>query len=273
MTPPKNRRYVYKASAVGAAGYLSNPTVHRIDVQASCALPVSGGYGSNRVENFRYKELISFRAAYTQVSGTWSSKDRGSNSLATATIEKLDILGIVTADLVVAHVASRHRAQGQPGDPDQPEIVTVGSYFKNLRIAGRKIEIDLDDKLFSDKPRFNDLREHATSAKDFQPRLLKPFYANPDHVHAEELQVAEPAVRADDYKIACTLVKDCESLPPGVKREGHVFHIPHFGTVHLAECICTPYKKRLTMLRLEMGSPAEGDAALADAEGGGRWEP
>jgi hypothetical protein len=80
-------------------------------------------------------------------------------------------------------------------------------------------------------------------------------------------------VQRGDFKVACTLVKDCNSIPEGVKREGHVFHIPHFGTVHLAEVICTPYKKDLSMLRLEMGSPAEGTLLLAGVAGGGVWEP
>jgi hypothetical protein len=273
MTIPPNRRYLHKASAVGAAGYLTNPTIHRIDVQAASALPIIGGYGSARVENFRYKELISFGAAYTQVSGTFSSQDRGSNSLATATIEKLNILDIITADLVVAHVASRHTLQQKDGEPDQPEIVTVGSYFKNLRIAGHKVELDLDDKLFTDTPKFDQFRQHASSAKDFQKRLLKAHYPNPDHVYEEKVKVPEPSVQPGDFKVACTLVKGCNSIPEGVKRDGHVFHIPHFGTVHLAEVICTPYKKHLSMVRLEMGSPAEGTLLLADAAGGGSWLP
>jgi hypothetical protein len=273
MTLPNDRRYLYKASAVGAAGYLTNPTVHRIDVQAASALPITGGYGTNRVENFRYKEIISFGAAHTQVTGTFSSKDQGSNSLATATIEKLNILDVITADLVVAHVASRHKLHRESGEPDQPEIVTVGSYFKNLRIAGYKIELDLDDKLFSDVPRFDQFRKHAASAKDFQSRLLRAHYPNPDHPSKEAAKIPEPVVQAADQKIACTLVKDCHTIPEGVTRDGHVFHIPHFGTVHLAEVICTPHKKHLSMLRLELGSPVEGSLLLADGGGGGEWQP
>ena len=114
----------------------TRPFCEPLPVQAASFLTPAGGYGSARVEHFRFHEIISFKAAYTQVMGTrHTEKDVDIfDTLAQAVIEDLNILGVVTADRIVARITSRHRS-----DAASPEMAAspFGSRIDNLKIAGQ----------------------------------------------------------------------------------------------------------------------------------------
>ena len=96
------RTFLYHALATGVSGRITQPFQELLEVQAASALPSTGGYSASRVENFRYKELLSFRSAVTLTTGTFSERKRTYNTLGTVTVEGLNIHGAITADRVVA---------------------------------------------------------------------------------------------------------------------------------------------------------------------------
>jgi hypothetical protein len=93
-------------------------------------------YLSQHSKNYRLESVFSYSAAHTQVSGHRSKKhpDRFV-TLATSTVENLNVLNVVTADRVVAQISTTHR-------PDQysPDVTFLGTHFENLRIARHKTE-------------------------------------------------------------------------------------------------------------------------------------
>src|SRR5215831_8902264 len=100
------RTFFYHALASGVSGRITAPFQDLIEVQAASALPHTGGYSAARVENFRYKEILSFRSSTTLTIGSFSEDKRKYNTLATTTVEGLNILDAVTADRIVARLAS-----------------------------------------------------------------------------------------------------------------------------------------------------------------------
>ena len=54
------KRFLYRAHAVGFSARMRAPFQDVIEAQAPVALSESGGYGSSRIENFRYKEFFAF---------------------------------------------------------------------------------------------------------------------------------------------------------------------------------------------------------------------
>ena len=91
-------------------------------------------YLSQHTKNYRLEGIISYSAAYTQVSAHRSKRDPDRLvTLATSSVENLNILNVVTADRVVAQVSTTHL-------PDQysPQVTFLGTHFENLRIAGHK---------------------------------------------------------------------------------------------------------------------------------------
>src|SRR5215475_5456297 len=130
--------YYYHANALALGGRLRRPVDLVIESQASSSLPSSGGFGSSHVENFNLKNIVSFRAAHTEVAGSELGQmhQRIFTARSSASVEGLNILNVVTADKITARLASRH-----PANDDEPAIITTGSYFENLRIAGHTVEV------------------------------------------------------------------------------------------------------------------------------------
>ena len=99
MKDMDGRVFLYRGFSVGVEGMLTRPFPQVLDGQASVALPIVGGYTSARVENYRLRELLSFKEARTYTTGSQSS-DGAYNTVVSSTIEGLNILDIVTCDAV-----------------------------------------------------------------------------------------------------------------------------------------------------------------------------
>src|SRR5262249_24476373 len=183
------------------------PFAEQIDVQAASALPPTGGHGSARVDNFRFREFIAFDNGYTHVSGGFQSDDQSNNTLVTATLEGLNLLDVLTADRIVARLYSKH-AQGE-----QEGVITMhGSKFENLQICGRPVTIDLDFDLFEQIPTFERARTaYADASSNFHKRAKDPLGRG-------------AALPSQDKNGAflCSLVKgDIQVDYPGVVSSGH----------------------------------------------------
>jgi hypothetical protein len=152
-----DQKFLYHALASGFSGQITVPFQHLIEVQAPSALPPTGGYSASRAEGFRYEEILSFSSASAVTTGSESS---GSfNTLATATVEGLNILNVVKADRVVARLASKYSK-----DSRNYSATVAGSHFENLRIAGCPLKIEIDPKRlkFTRRPEKSELGAFAT---------------------------------------------------------------------------------------------------------------
>lgn len=245
-TPKKP--YRYNAHGHGLSAQFHRPVEHFIEVQAASSLPTTGGHSTSRVDNFRFQELISFKSAYSHVSGSLNPADGSYTSLATATVEGLNVQDVVTADRIVARLASWH-----PENDHEPHIVLLGSRFENLQIAGCRVDLDLDHEFFLRLDTFDKLLNELDTNAQFRKMAEDPF------------QTGQPGKLPDARGVLlCSLVKDMKTTCPRVERHGHCFTVPHFGRVCLAEVLARYGTRTLTMLRLEMGSPVSGTATVAE---------
>jgi len=129
--------FLHHAHASGVSGQITLPFQHTIQVQAPSALPFIGGYSASRVEGFRFEHILSFSSADTVTTGSETSKFF--ETLATAAVEGLNILNVLTADRVVARLASKYSK-----DKGERTASIAGCHFENLRIAGSPIEVEID---------------------------------------------------------------------------------------------------------------------------------
>jgi len=105
-------------------------------------------YLSQHSKNYRLEGIISYTAAHTQVSGHRSKKDpRAFVTLATSSVENLNVLNVVTADRVVGQISTTHF-------PNQysPQVTFLGTHFENLRIARHKTEPVVNLAFAGDRP-------------------------------------------------------------------------------------------------------------------------
>jgi hypothetical protein len=285
-----HRHFHYHASALALSGELTRPVHHVIEVQAGTSLPTTGGVGSSHVENFRLDEVVSFRRAYSHVSGSVKEENgkRIHTTHATATVEGLNILDVVTADRVVARLSSSFEepTPRKPG-PFEGRVLLLGSKFENLSIAGHAVEVELDHELLSLK--------HGTFAavRDrFKPRGSKLREIAGEVRKARGIDVPLPEELAAEGVLLCSVVKEVhfkepgfccppedkdkrkeKFIPAGIEPIGrHAYHVVDFGDIFFSETLCQHGRKTLTMLRIELGSPNGGGFLVTQADSNG-WPP
>jgi hypothetical protein len=236
-------RFLFHAHAMALGGQLTRPCCEIIKTQGAVALPAIGGSGSVRIGPFSQRG-ISFREARSVVEGNTQKNPDGTttyNTLTTVTIEGLNIHETVTADKVVARLTCEQSKR----DADLP-ICPVGSYFVNLRIG------DIPVKL---RP-----KDHLCKAVGFA--ALGKGVASGQTMTSLFQHESEDGVRS----LASAGLK-----PDG--DDGCVIKVPGFGTVHIGEYLLTNGARRLTMLRLELGSPIGGDVEVGGVGGNGTFYP
>jgi len=264
MTPDSPSYFHYHAGAQAFSGRFTRPFDEHIDVQAASSLPVTGGHGSARVENFRFHEFISFKKAYTHVSGGFQDSDQSNNTLVTSVVEGLNMMDILTIDRVVCRLYSKH-AKGAP----EGNITMHGSKFENVSICGQPVKIDLDFLLFEGLQTFERAQEAFKSNRKFAKIAQDPLQTG-KIVPEQKSHGAFLCSLVKDGGLTVTVQDDGKSVPhPGVTSAGHSLYIPGFGKVYFAEVFMTHGQRTLTMLRFALGSTtkAEGVAAAGSTNG------
>jgi hypothetical protein len=258
MSPNPYRTFHYHACAHAFSGKFTRPFEHQIDVLAGSVLPIIGGHGQARAENFQFREFLSFKKGYSHVSGADQDDDKTHNTLVIASIEGLNILDIVTADRVVARLYSKHKEGEREGF-----FTIVGSRFENLRIADCEVDVDLDFGLFKKIPTYEAAVKDFKNKGDFYKIAHDPFKTG-------------KSIETPDANgvFLCSCVKkiktdDC----PGVEQECHWFDVPGFGRVYLGELVIQHGQRTLTMIRFEIGSAVSGKGTAVQAFSNGRTYP
>jgi len=281
MSEKSPRKHVYHAEASALSGSLVLPLAHEIKPQSYVKLSEHGGYLSQRSENYRLEGVVSFGSAYTQVAGNLDTKpSHGWNTLATAVIENLNVLDVVTCDRIVAQVSTDHPLAGYV-----PTVSFLGSRFENLRIAGHPVKLDLDMEIFGPKPKGD---AAYTSDDGFMKRVsaqrerIRSHRNLPSDISARYNQL--PSSSRNLGKIECSLVNNADGSYPGLSF-GHVIDVPNFGKIHLATITLeqenfepktgTPKQTliNLTMISMEMGCIGGGTVAGGTGKTNGTSQP
>jgi hypothetical protein len=240
MSPKPRIPFHFHAEGHALSGEFRHPGRTLVEAQASVSLPTIGGHARAHVDHYFHSDFVSFRTAHTQVNGRWVDEETVLTT-ATSIIEDLSILQIVTADRIVSRLTSTHKRKDPEG-----HIISVGSDFHNLRIHGHELKVTLRHKLLNDSRTFEHLRKAVASDKD--------------------------AV-IDDGVAICSLVDRIETDLPGVDPRKHIFRVPNFGKIALAEVFAEHGRRVLTMIRLELGSPHVADITVTEASTDGKPVP
>ncbi len=251
MADKIKRVFHYHANGLAFSGSFTRPVPRDVEVQAPTVLPTIGGFGNARVENFRLDHHVQFKTGYTHVAGSKLQKEDKEfhTTLATSTVEGLNLLDVVTAERLVARATAYHVL------PDKESHFSfVGTSLQDLKVGGHPVEVELNDRLFAHLDTFEKVKKELETDAEFRKMAEDPF------------QTGTPTKFSEGHgDILCTLVKQIKTKAPGVTVEGHALVIPQFGRVYLAEAILSSCKRTLTMLRFELGSPVEGKGVVAQS--------
>ncbi|MFZ3214815.1 MAG: choice-of-anchor P family protein [Candidatus Acidiferrales bacterium] len=270
---PVKKTYLYNAQAYGFSGAINRPFGHDTDVHAGTSVPTSGGFETARAENFSLQGVASYKAAYSLVTGNKNEKDGSYNALATATLEGLNILDMVTADRIVSRVASK-----QFIDDPEPTILTIGTRIENLRVAGCPVQAEMDNELFRKFGTYEtflaEYDKNQQTRELIQTRLLgnKPKSDVPEFLR-ERYNWFDKGVFASKGIVLCTLVKNIRTDCPDVQIYGNVIVVPQFGRIYLGEFEIQRFQRTLSVFRVELGSGVAGSAGGPGTGGGGSTFP
>jgi hypothetical protein len=276
------RTFLYHAHGSAIGGTITQPFKAEIESHAATSLPIVGGFASAKADSYRLRDLVSYRSAHTYVSGIQT--DDGTHTVASCTIEGLNILDMITADAIVGRLSSKH------GESGQPEIITLGSTFVNLKIAGHPVQVDLDNDLFTAHGTYEKLVGHfdpqgkqAKAAAKAKPAAkLRYAWGQSDEQPSQQLEKGMLIPTGADSHLGngvlhTSLVKQVRPLGSNNSAEelpyAYAIHIPHVGRVYLGELFVSADSKRLTMLRVELGSPVVAKLAAAAPTTNGSWFP
>ncbi|MDE3199254.1 MAG: hypothetical protein KGN84_23085 [Acidobacteriota bacterium] len=264
-------RYRYKGSAYAAAGILHTPCHEIIPTQASANLADFGGHGQAHVEMFRHRDILHFDHAHSEVSGSRSHRDEPGathSTLVRTTIDKLNILGMVTADKVVAHLVSTYK-EGE----DEASVRLVGSRFENLKIAGIPVKVCYSLDVLDGHHRHSKLKE-AFGVNE-KVRALFGSHELYRKAPPEVKRFLDPPPAAGDemphydgvsvVSIVKELKPDCEAF----ECHGHVIHLEGFGTIRLGEVRICRKTRHLSMIQIKLGCPVEGETSVGVVDDGG----
>jgi len=276
-------RFRYHASAVGASGTLEAPYARLIPAQASAALPDSGGVAHNVSGRFDCERVLRFDAIRTELVGRYDEKDGSYETLVTVSIERLNILDMVTADRIVARLVSKH-PKGQ-----EARINLTGSHFENLRVAGQVIEPKLATDVFSRVPTYGgianalygrtapdcpDPKAEADANVDIQSLLAQQWSLELRKNAPERVSKFLPEAPAREFEktnqpFSCSLVRSLGETTEPVRCYGNIIEVEGFGVVRLYDLDIGRNWKRLTMLHANLGCAYRAEMDCASVAGNG----
>jgi hypothetical protein len=281
MSETYGRSHAYHAEASVLEGYLELPLVQQIHPQAYAKLPEEGGYLSQQAKDYRLESVISYRSAYTQVSGSRDPKpDHGWATLTTSVVEGLNILDVLTADRVVCQISTEHPLRGYV-----PSVSFLGTRFENLRIAGHPVDLYMDLDILGSRPEDDTAyskdsgvidRVNAQYGRILEQQQLPPELHEKYNLLAKSLGSREA--------VECSLVNRAAGSYPGVCF-GHVITVPNFGRISLGKLTLhhedfqtetdIPKKTtlRLSMIDLKFGCSISGHGGVGNGSTNGQTTP
>lgn len=265
--------YLYHAHAVAFGGVVERPSPQTIVAQASCSLPISGGISSANAGRFD-NGLVSFDSAHSHLTG--SAERRGGTDVyhtsVSVVINGLNVGNMFMADRVVTQVTSEHQVPNP-----EPDIITTGSYFENLKIAGQKVDLEMAHDVFNAFPTYQSCCDawagtgpsagkpgHRTALRE---RLMgstlerhPPTPSDPEHLRdAHQGFTDQDGLPNLKPTVIFSCVKSMKGLNAGeINNWQSIIKIPKFGTIYLGEVIVSHGHRHVNMVRLQLGSPQSG---------------
>jgi len=234
-------RFIYNASGIAVSGRITRPISYELEPKGVCILPSIGGRVASQAGPFSLTDpvsgefLLSYGSAETSIEGSESSKGINTTVLV-STVRELNVGNVLKADEITAKlVLSYHDGN------NRVEINTDGSRYVNLTIGGQPFQVEVDNAM-------------AREASDYDK------FKN-DHKELKQ----------KFGKITWVLGRN-KDLTPDEDGEPHRRE-PNFGRIYFAEWQAGPGTQRLTMLRLRLGSPQEGDLDLGRGDSNGQSYP
>src|SRR5262249_46145080 len=281
------RRFIFRGNAAAIGGPLVPPAAVRIDSSTPSPLTVCGGRSRARAASSKFGDWVSFAAAATSAEGVFDDIKQETeltfhripeDSLTASTRVMADVTGLSIGDkpkltIKGVHAAFSSKSPAASGEPSialGSDTVIDGAAIENGGIAyGLSLELAVVP--------FQQYDTHSkllTAADD--PQFVREWG---DCLFMNQGAHGAPPPPVGRLHYGCgtiyaTIVKSIKwtgNPYPGASIDQHTVMVPNYGTIFFGELLITALSRRLTMLRVELGSPIGGEVACAEVENNGAW--
>jgi hypothetical protein len=288
--PQVEPRFFFRGHAIPLAGRIRRPRDFAIVPQAASTLAITGGHSEARLGRQTIEDIFTFEEAFSRVTGDYENPgeavrfthgNHAENRLPTRTVVHCGVRGLsivikgpksdhrLTADNVELQITSRGRVAGVRGNA----ITVDRAILDGVALDGHRLSIDLRANMLCENDTKDKLCRAYESDENFF-RESRHMFLNPGHGSGPNGKRRMPEAGG---VIGCTLVNriDWAGNPhPQAKIEGHRITFPDFGIIYLGEGTVTSSSRRVTMMRIQFGSPDGGDGSVGDGESNGtEWPP
>jgi hypothetical protein len=260
-------RVITDGRAVALGGYIHrvNEKVIRHNLHVPSASASFGGMSDLKPGPFAFspedggEKVVSCGAAEAK---TWHQREDGNGKGPTQTVHSKSSITDVSVGnrLFLARASAHLKSVYQNGD-EQPMITPVEAAIEGLVIDGVRFSVKIGTDTVTNLAtchQFHHASKHDKDFKDTQEKRLLSLWDAPDGRTAKGCFV---------YSLVEWIEWDGK-LPDGaeVSHDSNVIVWPDFGKVVLGEMLISHFNRRLTMMRLEMGSPLEGSVEIGDVQ-------
>jgi hypothetical protein len=277
-------RFLFHANAAAIGGRIAKPKDLAIDTPAASSLAAAGGRSTSKAENGRIGEVIQFGSASTFAEGLFDDLGKWAETLCgdscedalTATTRVSSEVRNLTVNAKATFTARRINggfvAKSPKGSGEPSISLDRDTVFDGVALGGYKLIVELNAALFQ---RFDTLSKLRTAADT--PKFVKEHGAGlfmKASVPGRTTASAAGRFVESGGTIYGTIVKSLRwaGKPyPGAEIDDNVITIPDCGDIYFGEIYISAYRRRLTMLRMDLCCPQPMRLMMADTEDNGGW--
>lgn len=263
------RRYIFGANASGVSAHIRRPENRVLHVQAASSLPVIGGISESKAGPGGLEDYLQFQSAETSAHGDYidqhaaEAMTRGVGSFDSSPVKSTvyaRVRGLHVGRRLTVRVADAGMVAHSPEKGGtQSSIRLEGNRLDGVRVDNSVLKITLNEQLFCDHDTLDKL---AQAYPDF-PDVQAGMFVNPDG--SERCKT----LPSSNGLVNCTIVEKMEwegKEHPDATIDGNLLTIPDFGKVYFGGMLISPNSRRLTMVRIQLGSPDGGEVTASEVE-------
>jgi hypothetical protein len=285
----RRRRFIFRGNAAAVGGRIVRPDDVILESHVASSLTVAGGASRNSGTKLTFerngRRYVSIEAAETIAEGVYDDVGQHealtfrrvtADTLTTTTRVSTEVKGfqaglkpILTIKRLKAELLARSPyASGEPG------IRVEQSVIEGIDIGGHQLAIKLTPAIFQEYDTCSKLMR-AVDDPATRP-ALEPFLLLKSQLHGLDPAIMPPfgrllRSRGTVYATVVESLKWSGDPYPGATITDHTVRVPGFGKILFGELLISDVERRLTLLRLELGSPEGGDVACAEVQTNGIW--
>jgi len=277
------RRFVFRGNAATIGGRIVRPRDVLIDPHVASSLTVAGGRSTARGPATKFGEWVSYASVASAAEGLFDDVKQqiefthgrvDEEALTTSTRTLAEVIGLSVGNkprLTIKRLRAALNGASPAGSGEPPIAPDDRTAIEGVSIDRYGLVITLATSVFQKY----DTRSKLLAAAD-DPEFVRRsgghlFMKAPGRRSASQSPGRLRSSNGTTYATIVRSIKWAGEPYPRATIEQNVVTVPEFGRIFFGELLITDLSRRLTMLRLELGSPIGGMVACAEVETNGAW--